>query len=74
MPPSHVYDKRGIDRRLLLIGATLAAGSALASGFQMLSARAEEPSSDDKIFGTESFIRGATGAFGHRLLSSVQLC
>jgi hypothetical protein len=49
MPPNHFYDKRGIDRRLLLIGATLTAGSALASGVQMLSARAEGPTSDDRI-------------------------
>ena len=48
MPQSHMYPGRGLNRRLLLIGATLAAGSALASGFQMLSAWAEEPSSNSK--------------------------
>ena len=48
MPQSRIYSGRGLDRRLLLIVATLAAGSALASGFQMLSAWAEEPSSNDK--------------------------
>jgi hypothetical protein len=48
MPQSHIYSGRGLDRRLLLIVATLAAGSALASGFQMLSAWADEPPSNDK--------------------------
>ena len=48
MPPNHAYSIRALNRRLLLIGATLASGSALVSGFQMLSAQAEEPSSDGK--------------------------
>jgi hypothetical protein len=48
MPQSHTHAGRGLDRRLLLIAATMAAGSALASGFQMLSAWADEPPANDK--------------------------
>jgi hypothetical protein len=48
MSPDHTCTKHGLDRRLLLIGATMVAGSVLVSGIQILSVRAQEPSSNDK--------------------------